>query len=360
MRVLNLSGPSQPLAVEIDVGPAYELLLSLVALSAPAPCPTFEIGEERFAAFRSGLSAELAATVGQFVGHDGAAPIWGQLLGLASTTPAPRDIPAFLTLVEATDPIELRLHLLGYYSQSAHEREAMLDAARGEVAALDRLVAPLYPDQPAAQEAVRRLFADRPDGTRRVVVQLLARWYDEVFCPQEELLLPVLARDAEAKRALARSLSPERLIEAATNGIEYVPEPGIRRVVLIPNFVFRPWNLLTEHGDAKLICYPVADESLEEDPDAPPARLVKLYRALGDERRLRTLRKLAAGSSTLQELADAVGVKKSTMHHHLGILRAAGLVRVKSGEDMRYSLRHDLLPDVAALLESYLGVKRET
>jgi hypothetical protein len=33
---------------------------------------------------------------------------------------------------------------------------------------------------------------------------------------------------------------------------------------------------------------------------------------------------------------------------------------VKSGEDMRYSLRHDLLPDIAALLESYLGVKRET
>ncbi len=49
--------------------------------------------------------------------------------------------------------------------------------------------------------------------------------------------MPILQRDAEAKRAMKQTMSFERLIETATNGLEYVPEPGHRRVLLIPMFV---------------------------------------------------------------------------------------------------------------------------
>lgn len=75
----------------------------------------------------------------------------------------------------------------------------------------------------------------------RVIIDILRRWYDGVFRQQEPQILPVLARDAEAKRALQASMSAQQLIEAAT-GWEYVPEPGIRRVVLIPSSVLRPWS----------------------------------------------------------------------------------------------------------------------
>jgi ArsR family transcriptional regulator, cadmium/lead-responsive transcriptional repressor len=55
-------------------------------------------------------------------------------------------------------------------------------------------------------------------------------------------------------------------------------------------------------------------------------RALLLGRALGDEGRIAMLRRLAAGDATLAELAEAAGLAKSTAHHHLAHLRAAGLV----------------------------------
>ena len=57
-----------------------------------------------------------------------------------------------------------------------------------------------------------------------------------------------------------------------------------------------------------------------------PLRLVRLSKALGDEKRLRILRALADGEKSLMELAEMFGLAKTTMHHHMIILRSAGLV----------------------------------
>jgi DNA-binding transcriptional ArsR family regulator len=87
-------------------------------------------------------------------------------------------------------------------------------------------------------------------------------------------------------------------------------------------------------------------------------RLVRLYKALADERRLRILKMLTTRSYSLQELADAFGVAKTTMHHHLGTLRTAGLVRIQSDEHI-YSLRQNTLSEVSELLEVYLKEKAQ-
>jgi DNA-binding IclR family transcriptional regulator len=54
------------------------------------------------------------------------------------------------------------------------------------------------------------------------------------------------------------------------------------------------------------------------------------------------------------ELAESFGLAKTTMHHHMIILRSAGLVTASVGTK-RYRLRHEALPDVGALLSGYLG-----
>ena len=71
------------------------------------------------------------------------------------------------------------------------------------------------------------------------------------------------------------------------------------------------------------------------------------------------LRALANSGATLQELADRFGLPKSTAHHHLAILRSAGLVRVTSDETHRYSVRRDVIPEAAGLLDAYLGETKE-
>ncbi|MEO7266469.1 MAG: metalloregulator ArsR/SmtB family transcription factor, partial [Candidatus Limnocylindria bacterium] len=140
----------------------------------------------------------------------------------------------------------------------------------------------------------------------------------------------------------------------ATNGVEFAPRPGCDRVVMVPSFIGRPLVAHLEVGEVLMIVYPVADESVSADIDTPPLRLVRLSKALGDEKRLRVLRTLAEGERTLMELADIFGVAKTTMHHHMIILRSAGLVAFGVGSK-RYRLRQETVPDVGALLSGYLG-----
>jgi hypothetical protein len=59
----------------------------------------------------------------------------------------------------------------------------------------------------------------------------------------------------------------------------------------------------------------VADPS-----EAPPPALLKLFKALSDEGRLRLLRRLSAGPISLTEAAGELDVAKATAHHHLAIL----------------------------------------
>ena len=164
--------------------------------------------------------------------------------------------------------------------------------------------------------------------------------------------MPILDRDVEAKLALKLTVSAEQLIEIST-GWEYVPEPGIQRIVLVPSYIMRPWNSTAERYDTVIFCYPVAEESISADKNAPPARLVKLAKALADERRLRILKKLASGSYTLQEMADDLGVAKTTLHHHVITLRSAGLIRMNLS-DKHWSLRQYTVNNVGELLNTYL------
>ncbi len=360
MHVLNLSERSHELAVSFEPSLAAELLSSLCVFSFPTDHPSFELGSDWFATHRPTIPADLLETVQLLSGID-SVRLWGHLLGLVHELPQPRDVPSLIARVAASTSEELRQHLLGYYqSWTATPREVIGRAAKGEDEALATVLADLFPDVAQRDKLRDRFFPDprvAPEGTKIAIVDTLQRWYEVLFTHLEAEIAPILERDVRVKRILQRTTSPERLIDTTLNGIEYVPEPGIREVVFFPSYLWRPWVVLSDHADLKLIIYSVADDSLATDGDEPPTRLVKLYKALGDERRLRTLKKLSITDYSLQELADYLGLAKSTMHHHLTILRSAGLVRVrmKGNGDMHYSLRRDLIPDTAGLLQGYLG-----
>src|SRR5205823_6608471 len=103
------------------------------------------------------------------------------------------------------------------------------------------------------------------------------------FRAQEAELMAAVRRDAEAKRRLMGRLAPERLIEVATNGVQYTPQAGIRRVLLIPSVLLRPWIIVLEHRDAKIICYSVAEESLAPRTRPGPGKARRAPRRLREE-----------------------------------------------------------------------------
>ena len=343
--------------IEIDFGLAYEFLVSMMIWNDDRDEYPYEIGNEWFEITRAKVSPELLEAIERFGCCSDRG--WTNLLGLAYECVPPKDVPTFIEHVRASDPLELRLHMIGYYQRGSRRTtplDVILQAAEGDIEAQRQFLKTSFREDSGWQEKVRYIFSIDPETMKSSFLDSFSSWYELAFCELEQQVLPILQRDAAAKQALKSTMPVDRLIEMATNGLEYVPEPGLRKVLLIPSFIERPWNNFSEYQDMKIYCYPVTDESVAKDSAIPPARLVRLYKALADERRLRILKMLMTRSYSLQELADEFGVAKTTMHHHLATLRTAGLVLAQPDE-FQYSLRQNMLSEVGELLNAYLKGK---
>jgi DNA-binding transcriptional ArsR family regulator len=357
MDTLSQPYSSEPPAIRIDVRAAYEFVMALLAFNSIERYK----GDEEIRAWidmvRAKATPELLAQLALFRSKS----IWLNFYGPAYDCPAPGDVPTFLAYLDNLDARELRLRLLGYYDRHSRRLtspEVIRRAAEGDAAAQRQFARTAYADEPAEQKMLLQVLALDAQEMKRLLLEALRRWYDEIFREQEPQMMAIVQRDAAAKRALKQTTEPERLIELVANGYEYIPEPFVREIVLIPTYIGRPYVCDVDHHDRVLFCYPVADESLVEDASAPPGRLLRLYKALSDERRLRILKKLTTGDYTLQEIADDFGAGKSTMHYHMVTLRSAGLIRINS-RDKRYSLKREAIPGVSEWLAAYLQAKME-
>ena len=191
----------------------------------------------------------------------------------------------------------------------------------------------------------------------------MLRWFHALM-PKEDRFFPMFAeradalvrRDVEAKRALFRDAPENEALRVSTNGVEFGLAGWATEIILIPTVALRPFIAPVESGSRQLILCSVADEAFDEDPVAPPRRLVKVTAALGDELRLRILHELAGADLTAAELAARIGVERTSLHHHLGVLRSAGLVaaRAEGVQSWRYTRRMDGITGVSTALSRYL------
>ena len=341
--------------VSIEVSPAFELLESLVATSVTDESDTYEVGAEWIAEARARAGEELLGRVAAVSQND--PDTFVHLVGLAWDAPAPRDVPAFIEHMRRTDPEEILLHLVQYYSREIRRQTpaaVIRRAVGGDAEAREEFLRTSYPEWDPWTDYLRALLHVDGESYKAELISVIETWAERVWNPESISIMPILERDAEAKRELLRDLPFEEFITTATNGVEFPPRPGVERVAMLPSFLNRPLVSYLELGETLIIIYPVADESVTADADAPPLRLVRLSKALGDEKRLRILRALSEGEKSLMELAETFGVAKTTMHHHMIVLRSAGLVSVAVGSK-RYRLRRDAVPNVGTLLSGYLG-----
>jgi DNA-binding transcriptional ArsR family regulator len=284
---------------------------------------------------------------------------WGSLSGRVLTEGWPGDVSSCLERVASLVPEDLWLTLIGGHIPALVDRvgrPALERAAAGDAAsrsAITQVLGDLL--SPDLQDCFGLLCGLSAGEARDLVLTVLHGWHRDRFAAIEGDVASILMRDLAAKRRLHRGLSDEALIEAATNGLVYTQEPWVRRLILAPQTAMRPWNVMTVYDDAYVICYPIADESLGVDRSAPAARMLRLYKALGDDKRLRILKLLEAESLTLQQIADAIGLVKSSTHHHMVILRSAGLVKTTLEDDSRYTLRRETIPEPSALLADFLN-----
>lgn len=351
-QVKDFTGDPERFPVEVVADPVFELLLSLFTYSSMAHSSPkeFALGGEWFDGVRARASAELRDVLD---GLEDAGEIWIELIGTALSLPAPRSVAALVAHLRATDPIEQRLqYIVKGCMHCRHDVDGAVQqrAAEGDTDAIEELSAL---SACKMSDGLRGLLDVDPDATIELLASTI-EWFDRDIFHGGGDISDVLNRDAEHKRAMARTMKAPRLVETATNGITFEFQPEVDAIVLIPSVVIRPWVTIGGRDRRRIFCYPVAEEHLTADPESPPTHLVEVYKALGDERRLRLLRILAEGSKSLADVTESIGLAKSTVHHHLSILRQAGLVLITIGADKEYSLRHDAIPEAADLLAGFL------
>jgi DNA-binding transcriptional ArsR family regulator len=346
--------PTTPIGLSVDFGTAYELVLGLRMFVDADEAPTsYSLGPDWFERTRERLPAAALEAIERYSG--GHEILFGYLLALAADAPAPRDAQTLIGALDQLPAEEVRRLLLGHRLETYRggvPRETIAAAAEGDVVAARELLDGCLEWQRAPYEHV--LGSDGGE-MKRLLARSFQGWYDTVLAPEERTTGRLLKRSALATRALAAQLPAEEVVDVATRGIRYLPEPGIRRILLVPHVVSRPWSIFTELGDTKIVCYGLLDSQVSGD--APPDPIVAAYKALGDETRLRLLRRLAMGPATLQELTELTGLAKSTVHGHLLVLRTGGLVVADVSKKTGYRLRRETIAESAALLDSYLGTE---
>lgn len=201
----------------------------------------------------------------------------------------------------------------------------------------------------------RRALPDDLATFRDRSVRQLSEWNDAYFSGVDPAILRSLRVDAGTKTQLNRTVPPDELLESATGGFILMGDDEPESILLVPHWHMRPWNMFTTYKTMVLIEYPV--DALPRVPGEPPPAVLRLARALSDESRLRILRLVAQEPRTFTDLVGQTGLSKSTVNHHMVLLRAAGLVRVQGlvGARVTYSLQSRALDTLRDRLADYLN-----
>jgi DNA-binding transcriptional ArsR family regulator len=348
VRDMTAAAGVPALEVVLDARPAVDFLVSLMldTESELLPVDRTWLAESR-ASMSDALRRDHTRLFG--LGHE-VKGLGGALIPLAVQDAAVRTAADVVTLagrIEARDLLETACE----EAEMAPTLELALRVLDGDVAPRDDAVAacpePLRP-------AIGRLLDD-PAGEVRSI-RRVARAWAERFASIEARVAAMEQRDVDARRADLERLPLTDFIERVTGGVRWIQEPGTKRLLLCPSYFARPYNYLFGGRDWRMFAYPLAETALGPEADAVPAASVRLFKALGDESRLRILRLLATGDLYLTEIAERMDLSKPTISHHLAQLRAAGLVTMtEAGALTYYSLRRDRIAEAGGELGRLLG-----
>ena len=288
--------------------------------------------------------------------------VWLSISALLLSAPHPHDPDHVFDWLESIDEQRLRRWILGHTCHST-DQALIEQAATGDIDAVVDLVSPNSEEEESAEANEMVAYAREvlfTDGLPERFARVIKRFRSEVFTEYEDEFAGAISRAAAARRAAPTRGSAKEVVEEVTSGIDFEIPIGITRVVLVPSVITRPLSLVDSARGTLVVYYGIADEFVDSDPEAPPSWLVRMYKALSDDKRLRILRRLSEGETSLDELTEMLGLSKSTVHHHLSQLRGAGLIRVHIPSDeskskqKHYTLREQSLSDAGAFLDSYL------
>lgn len=355
-RVRDLTSAPRRIPIETEGNVSHEVILTIWSAFNPTETNTaHDLGAGWGQGVRDKTPDDLAAEIVELGGPY--CHVWLGISSLMLQAPHPHDPESVGRWLERVDEKRLRRWILGYSSEH-HDQGLIEQAAEGDVEAALSLFAEKAEKKPGLLDFVRWMLTN--EGLPGRYAAAFSRFRNEVFSEFEEEFAGAISRAAAARRAAPTRGSAKEVVEEVTSGIDFEIPLGVSRIVLLPSVVTRPLSLIDAHRGTMSVYYGVADEFINSDPEAPPSWLVRMYKALSDEKRLRILRRLSEGETSLDELTEMLDLSKSTVHHHISLLRGAGLIRIhvpsdaSSGRSKCYTLREQTLADASTYLDSYL------
>jgi DNA-binding transcriptional ArsR family regulator len=283
---------------------------------------------------------------------------WISLLGFVHAQATDRSAAGVLAAMRAAEPRDLVLTALGYHRRAMRDEtppEVMAAAIDGDRAAIREFRRTSFPHLRHWQRTLKAVLGLPAAEVASMLVGALEGLHRGVFAALEARVGSTETADAARARdlvetggfdaalgELAPSLTFERPIEQST-------------IVLVPSVVIRPAWALTDHASSLVIAYPAPAERAET---VVPQRLVRIASALGDELRLRVIRELAEEPATISDLADRLGVPRTSLQYHVRLLADAGLV-VLAADDARWGrlmIRTEAIRELGSLAEDWVSV----
>jgi len=337
--------------VVVEPGTGYELLLSAMIVAERQAARSLDD------AFAWRHRAETAGSdVLDGIRRIGREPFINLLGFVHALTERPSAEAAIAALAETPDR-DVVLALVGYHRRAMRlvtPPATIRAAVDGDTAARREFRRTSFPELRYWQASLRHLLAAPPANVRAEVVGILRAWYERGFAEHEAGIRAAQDADAAVVRELVTAMELDAVLERIAPGITFAREVGQTLVVLVPDVILRPGYVIEDHGPTLLIAYPAG--ATGSDPTVPPDPLVRLGKALGDPLRLRALRELRDEPLSLTDLAERLGVPRTSLQHHVRILMYAGLV-VLSVDDAqwgRLELREEALARVSRLAELYV------
>lgn len=191
--------------------------------------------------------------------------------------------------------------------------------------------------------------------TRNAVLRTIKEYHECIFEREERVLRPYLTRILLKEKERCREVGiwrwcgeihPRLLVEEDRmiyqKNREYCYErSGIRRIFAMVSSFVNP-HLWLYKGDGELEM--VKAVLTEHAQEGIPKRYVLIFKALGDQTRLRIVKLLIQGTLTTQELAGKMGISEAGVSRHLRILNQAGLVsKSMKGHYVEYNFLTEMI-----------------
>lgn len=315
--------PIETINLVVESSPVWEVILGISGYTHVKMRHTFDLNEKWMIEKET-----MSETLIHYLDMIEETNFWFGLIMLQNKLSA-ASIRDFSNGLSVMSPENFYETLLPYHNRSTEPQRKMA-AKNYKKTELFNQYAKIFNEHEFLEGYIRNLGKHTYRELCDLLTQTLFSWFEWISQKDEwKKWNKAIAYEVKLHQILDKQ-NPIEEIERITSGVKYHPESNIANVKLIPHVSYRPWVLQQRTFDTKLFFYPIKDAYLFE-PGEPGSDLVRGHKALGDEVRLRLLYQLVNSSMSLQEISKQLKMSKTTLHHHLSLLKAAKFITVEKG-----------------------------